>query len=295
MDVSSRLAALGATPPHRTVTLDGVSLALDDAGSGPPVVCLHAIGHGASDFAGLRARLAGRYRMVAPDWPGHGRSGPDREPPGAARYEALVARLVDALGLDAVVLVGNSIGGAAAIRYAASHPARVRGLVLEDPGGLVPVGRTVRAFTDAFARFFAAGARGARWFPAAFALYYRIVLRAPAAAPQRRRIVAASREIAPLLAAAWRGFGQPDADLRALAPRIGCPVLFCWARHDRVIPLARCRPAIRTFPDATLETFDAGHAAHLEAPDAFAASLERFLARLPAAAPAPAASQGVAR
>ena len=40
---------VGATPPWRDVVVDGVRLAVDDAGDGPAIVCLHAIGHGAAD------------------------------------------------------------------------------------------------------------------------------------------------------------------------------------------------------------------------------------------------------
>src|SRR5262249_57743760 len=90
-------------------------------------------------------------------------------------------------------LLGNAIGGAAAIRYAATHPERVTALVLENPGGLDAaddrVGRTAIA---AMVAFFAAGARGAGWFPAAFAAYYRLVLQRAPAAPHRPRSAASA-------------------------------------------------------------------------------------------------------
>ena len=66
----------------------------------------------------------------------------------------------------------------------------------------------------------------------------------------------------------------------ALAPQVGCPVLVAWSTRDRFLQLRRNRPAIRSFPDARLETFAAGHAAHLETPDEFEAALEAFLDRL---------------
>jgi pimeloyl-ACP methyl ester carboxylesterase len=76
---------VGATAPARDVVVDGVRLAVDDTGDGPAIVCLHAIGHGASDFARLHHRLTPGWRVVAPDWPGQGRSAPDREPPRSSR------------------------------------------------------------------------------------------------------------------------------------------------------------------------------------------------------------------
>jgi 4,5:9,10-diseco-3-hydroxy-5,9,17-trioxoandrosta-1(10),2-diene-4-oate hydrolase len=113
-----------------------------------------------------------------------------------------------------------------------------------------------------------------------------VLQRAPAA-EQRRRIVASAREIAPLLRDAWIGFGEPDADLRALLPAIRCPVLVAWAARDRVIQLRRCRPALRAFPAARLETFPAGHSPHLETPEPFETALEHFLAPIRGEDPQP--------
>ncbi len=128
------------------------------------------------------------------------------------------------------------------------------------------------------ARFFRAGVRRAWWYPRAFAAYYRSVLPLAAAAEQRARIVAAADELAPVLAEAWARFAEPDADLRKLAPTIRCPVLFTWAVRDRFIQLRRNLPAIRTFPNARVVEFAAGHAPQLEVPAAFEDEVARFLA-----------------
>jgi 4,5:9,10-diseco-3-hydroxy-5,9,17-trioxoandrosta-1(10),2-diene-4-oate hydrolase len=272
--------ALGASAPFKEVVVDGVRLAFDDEGSGPALLCLHAIGHGARDFEELRRRLRGRWRLLALDWPGHGSSGADAEPASADRYAQLLAGFVDALGLDPLVLLGSSIGGAAALRFAAARPAALRGLVLVDSAGLDRVDRLARLVTRAMSAFFAAGARGARWFPRAFAVYYSLVLPLAPARAQRARIVAAARESAPILAQAWRSFGEPGADLRELAAGLGCPVLVCWARRDRVIQLRRNLPAIQRIPRHRLELFPGGHAQFLECPPAFGAVLEDFLGAL---------------
>jgi pimeloyl-ACP methyl ester carboxylesterase len=276
-------SAVGARAPWRETVVDGVRLAYDDEGTGPALVCLHAIAHGAGDFAGLRERLRqgvhGRWRVLALDWPGHGNSADDLTPASAARYADLLAGFLDATGIERAVLLGNSIGGAAAIHFAAAQPARVRALVLANPGGLDRFDALTGPMTAAMARFFAAGANGARWYRGAFGAYYRLVLSQPAAI-QRARIVASAVEVAPVLAQAWRSFGTPAADIRALAPSVTCPVLFTWATGDRINQLKRCRPAIERFPNGRLETFRGRHAAFLEDLDAFGVSLERFLADL---------------
>jgi pimeloyl-ACP methyl ester carboxylesterase len=276
--VSRLRAALGARQPAKEVVVEGVRLAYDDEGTGPVLLCLHSIAHGARDFEGLRAAFRGDHRVIALDWPGHGSSGEDHLPASAERYAALLEGFVAALGLCDLVLLGNSIGGAVALRFAAAHPGSVRSLVLVDSGGLLPVNGFVRRFTRAMSAFFAAGAGGARWYPLAFALYYAMVLPRRPARAERRRIVAAAREMAPRLAEAWRSFGEPSADSRDLATGLACPVLVAWARRDRVLPLRLNRPAIRRIPNARLEVYPGGHAPFLEAPEEFFASLRPFLA-----------------
>jgi 4,5:9,10-diseco-3-hydroxy-5,9,17-trioxoandrosta-1(10),2-diene-4-oate hydrolase len=276
-------SAIGVGSDHKRMNVDGVDLAYEDRGEGQAVVCLHATGHGAGDFAPLRERLGHRYRFVTLDWPGQGRSGDDLVPASAQRYAALLAGFLDALGIEAPIVLGNSIGGAAAIRFAAEHPTRPRALVLADPGGLIEVNAFARRFCNGMVRFFRAGASGARWFPAAFAAYYRLVLRAPSARAQRARIVAASREIAPVLVQAWESFGAPEADIRELAASVRCPVLFTWAKQDQIVSYARSKPGIACLPNHRIALLKGGHAAFLEDLDSFVVAFEDFVTSPPTA------------
>ncbi len=260
------------------LVVDGVSLAVDRIGRGAPVVCLSAVGHDAGDFDGLAQRLGDRFEFIRIEWPGHGRSGPDHQPASPERYALLLDGVIAALKIPAPVVIGNSIGGAVAIRYAANHP--VRGLVLCDSGGLVPVDRTVRRICALFEAFFAAGERGAAWFGPAFALYYRLVLPAPAARAQRRKIIAKGRALAPILRQAWASFGQPEADVRDLAAGLRIPIWVAWAKRDHTLPLSLCRPALARLRDHSLTLFHGGHTPFLEQPDAFAEGFEAYAGRL---------------
>lgn len=275
--------AIGASGSGRVV-VNGLRLAYDDEGQGPALLCLHAIGHGAGDFVLLRERLRSRYRVIALDWPGHGASEADVSQPTAGHYAQLLEDFRQALGLEQVVLLGNSIGGAAAIEYAAQHPARVRALVVANPGGLFWRGPGAVLMPRMIAAMFKAGANGARWYPAWFAALYRRLLRGEQAAAQRARIIAAGRELAPLLSAAWLGFAEPASDLRVTASRITAPVLVTWATGDPLNRLAFNRAGIRQFPNARLETFPGGHAPFLESPDAFVELFDAFMAALPPSA-----------
>jgi len=203
----------------------------------------------------------------------------DHTPASAARYAELVDGAMNALGLQSAVLLGNSIGGAAAILCASRRP--VRALILCDSGGLLEITATVRRFCTWFAKFFAAGERGAWWYQPIFAAYYRLVLPQRAAAAQRRRIVAQARARAPALRQAWSSFGAPAADIRAIAAGLDVPIWVAWGKQDHIISLSACLPAIRQLKNYSLDTFDAGHSAFLEQPQRFAEKFLTFLAALP--------------
>lgn len=134
-----------SVPTHAvamTATINGPvgRIHVDDGGEGGmPVVFVHSFA-GASDhwFASL-AHLRPTRRAVAIDLRGHGES----DPPPAGSYAPVdlaadIASVVDSLGLDRFVLVGHSMGGAAAIAYAGANPDRVAGLVLVGTPGRTP-------------------------------------------------------------------------------------------------------------------------------------------------------------
>jgi pimeloyl-ACP methyl ester carboxylesterase len=271
-------SAVGAQQPYKVVSLSGIAIAYTDSGGiGPVLICLHAIGHGARDFEDLSRRLNPQYRVLALDFPGQGNSGPDTEQASATHYADLLAQFIDHLDLKSVILVGNSIGGAASIRYASTHPERVRALVICDSGGLGKPGPVSRIFIAGFVQFFAAGRRGAFWYPWAFKRYYRSVLITNSAREERDRIIRSAYEIALPLEQAWRSFGRAEENLLPLLPSIQCPVLLAWAREDVVLPLKSAQLSFNLFRKHQLQVFDGGHAAFLEDPDRFEKSLRRFL------------------
>src|SRR5260370_5125446 len=162
--------AVGASPNCRRVTVDGVSIAYDDRGQGFPIFGLHAITHGSLDFEHVADRLASKWRLITPDWLGQGRSAVDTHPARLARYTDLLAGFMDALNLDRAILIGNSIGGSAAMAYAAQFPSRVAALVLADPGGLIPTNALGRRFCGLMAALGRPGQREALFFTPVFSM-----------------------------------------------------------------------------------------------------------------------------
>lgn len=120
----------------------GVKLHYHEAGSaeGVPVVLLHGGGPGVSAWSNFGRNLpvfASAFRTLAVDQVGFGKSG---KPPVEGSYftfsASKLAALLDGMGIEKVHLVGNSLGGGTAVRFALNNPDRVGRLVLMGPGGL---------------------------------------------------------------------------------------------------------------------------------------------------------------
>lgn len=112
------------------IEANGVETFYVEQGSGDPVVLVHGLGGtGAGTFKHLLAPLSERHRVIAYDLRGSGRSSVT---PGPYTVELLaddLDALLTALGLDAVTLVGHSLGGGIVLHYAATRPDRVRAAV----------------------------------------------------------------------------------------------------------------------------------------------------------------------
>ncbi|OBI39708.1 alpha/beta fold hydrolase [Mycobacterium colombiense] len=129
-----------ATLTERTVDVAGKSIFYAEAGTGPVVVLLHGGGPGASGVSNYSRNidtLAQHFRVIVPDMPGYGRSskGIDGHDPFGYLGD-MIRGLLDELRIDTAHLVGNSYGGAAAVRLAMDTPHRVGRLVLMGPGGI---------------------------------------------------------------------------------------------------------------------------------------------------------------
>ncbi|MFE3188411.1 alpha/beta fold hydrolase [Nocardia sp. NPDC059240] len=124
----------------RTVRVGDRDIFFTEAGTGPAVVLLHGGGAGASGLSNYSRNidnLAKRFRVIVPDMPGYGRSSKwvDRADPFGDLAQA-IGGLLDELGIAAAHLIGNSYGGAAALRLAMDRPEKVNRLILMGPGGV---------------------------------------------------------------------------------------------------------------------------------------------------------------
>jgi 4,5:9,10-diseco-3-hydroxy-5,9,17-trioxoandrosta-1(10),2-diene-4-oate hydrolase len=264
------------------VWVDGVRLAVAREGVGPPVICLHAIGHGGRDFEAFVAAVRDQFELIRVDWPSQGRSGEDKSAATPIRYATLLRGIVSELKLEAPIIIGCSIGGAAAIRYASEYP--VKALVLANTGGLVEITKGIQRGCLLLARLFSAGIRQAWWYKTFFSCYYRLVLPTAAAIPQRKRIVDSAYETAAVLSDAWRHFAvECEADHRKMAISLKVPVLFAWAMNDKINQFSAVEPVIRQMSNVSVVKFAGGHAAFLEYPTEFVMAFREFIQqRVPA-------------
>ncbi|MHC8400354.1 alpha/beta fold hydrolase [Pseudomonas sp. MDT1-17] len=112
-----------------------------DVGSGEPVIFIHGSGPGASGHGNFKQNypsfVAAGYRTIVPDLPGYGASDKPDTLYTLDFFVAALSDLLNALDIQRCVLVGNSLGGAIAIKLALDQPQRVSRLVLMAPGGLM--------------------------------------------------------------------------------------------------------------------------------------------------------------
>ncbi|UMB68227.1 alpha/beta fold hydrolase [Mycobacterium paraterrae] len=129
-----------ATLAEHTVSVADRRIFFAEAGSGQPVIMLHGGGPGASGVSNYSRNidvLAQHFRVIVPDMPGYGQSskGVDQSDPFGDLADT-IRGLMNEIDIATAHLVGNSYGGAAALRLALDTPDRVDKLVLMGPGGI---------------------------------------------------------------------------------------------------------------------------------------------------------------
>ncbi len=119
--------------PIRYLDLDGVNVRYVVAGEGPELVLLHTLRTQLDMFQHMIPELAKRFRVYAPDYPGHGYSDIPKADYSAEYFISAIAKFLDAVGVEDATVVGESIGGTVALVLAARGHPRIRRVVAVNP------------------------------------------------------------------------------------------------------------------------------------------------------------------
>jgi 4,5:9,10-diseco-3-hydroxy-5,9,17-trioxoandrosta-1(10),2-diene-4-oate hydrolase len=265
-----------------------MTLHFEEQGTGTPVVFLHGGGPGASGTSNFGRNVevfASRFRVLVVDQPGFGKSASYKI---EGQYftcaaDALLA-LLDELGIEQAHLVGNSLGGGTAMRFALRYPDRAGRLVLMGPGGL-----SLNIFspdpTEGVKRLyeFAAPPGPSREKMEVFlrTLVFDRKLVTPSLVDERFAF-ATSVDALSAMAAMGKSFLDPavaeESMLWREAHRLKHEVLLIWGREDRVNPVDGALVALKLIKHARLHVFGGcGHWAQLERFDEFNRLAMEFL------------------
>jgi pimeloyl-ACP methyl ester carboxylesterase len=269
-------------PQSAYVEAAGVRLHVRDSGprTAPALILLHGFGSSLHTWEPWAARLSQTYRVVRYDLTGAGLTGAD--PTGDysdARGMQILAALMDKLGIARATLIGHSMGGKLAWKFAAANPQRIEKLVLVSPDGYASPGfdydktpevpamvKLMRyALPKSMLRSSLAPAYGdpKRLTEANVTRYHDLML-----APGVRDGLIARMEQVVLV--------RPEPLLKSIT----APVLLIWGQKDGMIPFTNAADYTRTLPNSTLVSFPGlGHVPHEEAPDETIGAVLEFLAK----------------
>lgn len=268
-----------------------VQLNVIDEGAGEAVLLLHGLGGSWRDWVPQVEGLRDRYRVVALDHRGHGRSPGTAGPYSTALFAADALAACRGLGVERAHVVGLSMGGLIAQQVALAEPGFVDTLVLCDTGaymhprmaeGLLAMAEAVRAGGLPDSRGVIQGSDLA-WSR------YSLEHHPDVVRDNRRESEGTDPEE---WAKAARAIAEHDS--RPDLGRITAPTLVVYGEEDRVILPGKASPPLMDgLPDAELLLVpDAAHLVNLEQPEAFDAAVTGFFTRRGRAAartgPAPA-------
>ena len=247
-----------------------------EGGSGPTIVLLHGFDGSRDNWVPVAKELTGNFRVLIPDLPGWGQSMPVAgEDYGAQAQARRLAGFIDRVAPSNMILIGHSMGGLIAGRYAAEHPRHVAAVGFVDSAGVGHLQAPVTAGDNPFAFTDRAG----------FRRMLELVFAEPPVVPGRIAdvFVQRNRVRIDMIRRTFAELGKPDAvhGLESVLPRIDKPVLVMWCHDDKLIGSGAIdvfREKLRSSPRIDVTTlFGCSHLPMLEKPHATAQAITRFM------------------
>ncbi|OHB84842.1 MAG: hypothetical protein A2V98_26640 [Planctomycetes bacterium RBG_16_64_12] len=261
----------------KTLHVNAVELATVDQGAGPPLVLVHGFPLDHTMWSAQVKALSARYRVIAPDLRGFGRSGASEGKVTMEQFADDLAALLEALDVDEpVVFCGLSMGGYVAWQFWSKYTYKVRALVLCDT-------RAVGDTRETAAGRLKTAEQVLREGPAPLVETMTPKLFAEATFQKRPELVESVRRVMLAadprgVAAAARGMAERP-DVTAWLGRIGCPTLVLVGQFDKISSPEEMRAIAAAIPGARfVEIAGAGHMSPLENPQEVNEAMLKFLA-----------------
>jgi len=258
-----------------TLARPDATLWYEERGRGPPLLLVAGLASDMSSWLTVWGSLAARFRVVAPDNRGVGRTRPHDAPASVDAMADDCAALLAHLGIERAHVVGHSMGGFVAQRLALRHPSRVQSLVLAATDA-EPGADNVALFYDLADRLDTGEPLDA-WYRRLFdAIFTRRFL------ADEANVDAALRWVLDYpYAQGASGFRrQCDAiaafDGRADLCRIAARTCVIAGREDALFPAARCAAFAESLGAGCVVLDGAAHAVHTEQPRAFVDAVASF-------------------
>ena len=254
--------------------VNGLRIAYERRGHGPPVVLLHGFVGNSREWRHQIDGLSDEFTVVAWDAPGSGRSSDPPESFRMAQYADCLAGFIDALNLERTHVVGLSFGGALGLELYRRHPAIPKSLVLASAyagwAGSLP--------HEAAEQRLRLTLPMADLPPAEFVQQLiPTMLSESAPAEAVDELAAIMSEFHP---AGFRTMARAlaEANLRDVLPRVDVPTLLLYGDKDVRAPLSVAEDLLTAIPSSTLVVMEGvGHMSNVEAPERFTAEVRAFL------------------
>jgi pimeloyl-ACP methyl ester carboxylesterase len=263
---------------------------VDTGGEGIPILLCSGIGGSLELWSGQLEALGDGLRLIAWDYPGHGLSDAGDRTYDPDSYAAFALNFMDVLGLTRVVVVGNSLGGAIALRMAGLAPDRVAGMVLASPAMTgSEVFLPFRLMTLPLL-----GEVMTKPGKLSVEQQFAALFHDPAVATDDlRRIVwrnvhkdgAAGTLLATLRKTLWIGGVRKSYWLRSrdLLKSAICPILLVHGKQDVVLPFQQSVVCAALAPRSTLRLIEGcGHTPQIESREVFNEALIAFVSEVSA-------------
>jgi pimeloyl-ACP methyl ester carboxylesterase len=282
-----QLKARWAPAPSEFIELQGMSVHVRDEGprdDPAPLLLLHGTSASLHTWDGWAQALKDQRRVIRVDLPGFGLTGPF--PDGnyrMAHYSAFITGLLDALGVQQVVLVGNSLGGQIAWETARAYPQRVSKLILVDAAGF-PLNSTSVPIGFQIARMPALATVMSKILPKQMIesslrnVYGNPDLVTPELVERYYELSLRAGNRAALI----QRFSQRDDPTlnQARISQLNVPTLILWGGRDRLIPPANAKLFNAAIQGSQLQMFEElGHVPQEEDPASTVALVQAFLSR----------------